>query len=70
MIGSTWTTWVNCYTSIPQYVILYFHMQRFKFFDFMVIEVRFFKKKMKNMDETCKSVHLISQYNQFLYTDY
>ena len=40
------------YTSIPQYVLIYFHMQRF---DFMVIELRFFKKnnnnkkKMKNM---------------------
>ena len=40
----------------------YFHMQRFKFTDLMVIEVRFFKekkkkkkKKMKNMDKMWKS---------------
>ena len=39
-ISSTRTTRVN-YTSIPQYVMIYFHMQRFKFIDFMVIEVRF-----------------------------
>ena len=42
------------YTSIPQYVLIYFHMQRFNSIDFMVIELRFFKKKnnnkkMKNM---------------------
>ena len=41
------------YTSIPQYVLIYFYMQRFNFIDFMVIELRFFKnnnkKKMKNM---------------------
>ena len=39
------------YTSIPQYVMIYFHMQRLKFIDAMVIEVRFFKnkKKMENM---------------------
>ena len=41
-------------TSIPQYVLIHFHMQRFNFIDFMVIELRFFKKKkkkkkMKNM---------------------
>ena len=45
--------------------MIYFHMQRFKFIDFMVIEVRFFKekkkkkkkkkKKMKNMDKMWKS---------------
>ena len=41
-ISSTRTTRVNkYYTSIPQYVMIYFHMQRFKFIDFMVIEVRF-----------------------------
>ena len=41
-ISSTRTTRVNenC-TSIPQYVMIHFHMQRFKFIDFMVIEVRF-----------------------------
>ena len=48
-ISSTRTTRVN--TSIPQYVMIYFHMQRFKFIDFMVIEVRFFKKKKKNKME-------------------
>ena len=51
-ISSTRTTRVNkYYTSIPQYVMMYFHMQRFKFIDFMVIEVRFFKKKKKNKME-------------------
>ena len=40
--------------------MIYFHMQRFKFIDFMVIELRFFKekkkkKKMKNMDKMWKS---------------
>ena len=40
--------------------MIYFHMQRFKFIDFMVIEVRFLKekkkkkKKMKNMDKMWK----------------
>ena len=33
------------YASIPQYVMIHFHMQRFNFIDFMVIELRFFKKK-------------------------
>ena len=28
------------YTSIPQYVMIYFYMQRFKFIDFTVIELR------------------------------
>ena len=28
--------------------MIYFHMQRFKFINFMVIELRFFKKKKKN----------------------
>ena len=42
------------YTSIPHYVMIHFHMQRFNSIDFMVIELRFFKKKnnkkkMKNM---------------------
>ena len=40
MISSTRTTRVNYYTSIPQYVMIYFHMQRLKFIDFMVIELR------------------------------
>ena len=31
------------FTSIPYHVMINFHMQRFKFIDFMVIEVRFFK---------------------------
>ena len=43
-ISSTRTTRVKYYTSIPQYVMIYFHMQRFKFIDFMVIELCFFKK--------------------------
>ena len=44
--------------------MIYFHMQRF-----MVIEVRFFKKKMKNMDKMWKSdVYFTSHYYQFLYT--
>ena len=39
-----------------------FHIQRFKFIDFMVIEVRFFKKKKKkkkmkkNMDKMWKAL--------------
>ena len=47
------------------YVMIHFHMQRFKFIDFMVIELRFFKKKkkkkkkkknkMKNMDKMQRS---------------
>ena len=62
MISSTRTTRV---TSIPQYVMIYFYMQRFKFIDFMVIEVHFFKKKkkknkkMKNMDKMWKSLFQI-----------
>ena len=42
MISSTRTTRVNekYYTSIPQYVMIYFHMQRLNFIDFMVIELR------------------------------
>ena len=40
-ISSTRTTRVKYYTSIPQYVMIYFHMQRFNFIDFMVIELRF-----------------------------
>ena len=41
------------YNSIPQYVLIYFHMQRFNFIDFMVIELCFFKKndKKKKKDE-------------------
>ena len=67
------------YTPIPLRNDIYFHIQRFKFIDFMVIELRFFKKekkkKMKNMDKMWKSffryyVHITSQHNQFLYTDY
>ena len=56
-ISSTRTTRVNkYYTSLPQYVMIYFHMQRFKFTDFMVIEVRFFKeKKKKKMNKMWKS---------------
>ena len=43
--------------------MIYFHMQRFKFIDFMVIQVRFFKKKknkkmMKNMDKMWKSFYV------------
>ena len=54
VISSTRTKRYN--TSIPKYVMIYFHMQRFKFIDFMVIEVRFFKKKKnKNMDIMWKS---------------
>ena len=60
------------YTSIPQYVLIHFHMQRFNFIDFMVIELRFFKekkkkkkkkKKMKNMDKMRKSFfHILCTY--------
>ena len=40
--------------------MIHFHMQRFNFIDFMVIELRFFKKKKKkkkieNMAKMCKS---------------
>ena len=49
------------YTSIPQYVMIQFHVQRFKFSDFMVIELRFFKKKKnkkmkENMDKMWKAL--------------
>ena len=73
-ISSTRTTRVY-YTSIPQYVMIYFHMQRFKFIDFMVIEVRFFKekkkkkKKMKNMDKMWKSFFQILCFSHALYPD-
>ena len=44
------------YASIPQFVMIYFNMQRFKFIDFMVIELRFFKKKkMMNTDKMGES---------------
>ena len=69
--------------SIPQYVLIHFHMRRFKFIDFMVIELRFFKKKnkkkRKKMMKTwtkCGNnflryyVHLTSQHNNFMYTSY
>ena len=46
-ISSTCTTREN-YTSIPQYVMIHFHMQRFNFVDFMVIELRFFTKNNNN----------------------
>ena len=53
-------------TSIPQYVLIHFHMQRFNFIDFMVIELRFFKKKnndnkkkMKNMGKNVKCTFVI-----------
>ena len=55
-ISSTRTIRVN-YTSIHQYVMIYFHMQRFKFIDFMVIELHFFKKnkkKKKKMENMAK----------------
>ena len=45
--------------------MIHFHMQRFKFIDFMVIELRWFKKKkkknkkMENMDEMWKSLFQI-----------
>ena len=61
--------------SIPQYVLIHFHMQRFKFIDFMVIELRFFKKKKKKKKmktwTKCGNhffryyVHLTSQHNKF-----
>ena len=78
MISSTRTTRVN-YTSIPQYVMIHFYMQRFNFIDFMVIEVCFFKKKKKKMLKTWQKskkhflgyyTHFTSQHNQFLYTGY
>ena len=39
IMSSTRITRVN-YTSIPQFMMIHFHMQRFKFIDFMVIELR------------------------------
>ena len=45
--------------------MIHFHMQRFNFIDFMVIELRFFKKKkknkMKNMGEMhfCDITHIL-----------
>ena len=53
------------YTSIPQYILIHFHMQRLNFIDFMVIELRFFKKKknnnkkMKNMGKNVKCTFVI-----------
>ena len=32
------------YTSIPQYIMIKFQVQRFKFIDFMVIKVHFFRR--------------------------
>ena len=70
------------YTSIPQYVMIHFHMQRFNFIDFMVIELRFFKKKNKNNNKKMETwqkcekhfliyyTHFTSQHIQFLYTRY
>ena len=56
-ISTTWTTRVN-YTSIPQLVMIQFHLQRFV--NFMVIELRWFKKKkekkMENMDKMGKAL--------------
>ena len=57
------------YTSIPQYVMIHFHMQRFKFIDFMVIELCFFKKEKKMMENMDKcgnhfsDIMQISQHN-------
>ena len=42
------------YTSIPQYVLKQFHMQRFNFIDIMVIELLFFKKKNNNNNKKKK----------------
>ena len=52
-------TYKKYYTSIPQLVTIHFHMQRFKLIDLMVIEVCFFKKKIKktNMDKIITSQH-------------
>ena len=37
--------------------MIHFHMQRFKFIDFMIIQLRFFKKKnKKNMDKMWKAL--------------
>ena len=41
-------------TSIPQYVMIHFHMQRFNFIDFMVIELRFFKNNNNNNNKKKK----------------
>ena len=38
------------------YVMIHLHMQRFKFIDVMVIELRLFKKKMKNMNKMWKAL--------------
>ena len=51
----------GAYTSIPQNVMIHFHMQRFRFIDFMVIELCFFKEKKKkklkeNMDKMWKAL--------------
>ena len=41
--------------------MIYFHMQRLKFTDFMVIELRFLKKKkeMENMTKIKKALFLL-----------
>ena len=67
-ISSTRTTRVKYYTSIPQYVMIYFHVQRFNVIDFMVIEVRFFKKKNKmNMAKMWKALFEILRISIFVY---
>ena len=48
-ISSTRTKRVKYCTCIPQYIMIYFHMQRLKLIDFMAIEVHFFKEKKKKM---------------------
>ena len=49
------------YTSIHQYILIHFNIERFKVIDFMVIESCFFKKRkkkkiMKNMDKIWKAL--------------
>ena len=62
--------------------MIHFLMQRFKFIDFMVIELRFFKKKKNKKNKMLKTwtkcgdpifryyVHITSQHDKFLYTGY
>ena len=69
-ISSTWTTRVN-YTPLPQYIMIHFHMQRLKFIDFMVIELRFKKKnkvdKMQRSNFQILCTYYITTQQIFVY---
>ena len=43
--------------------MIHFHMQRFKFIDFMVIELRFFKKKKKKKKKKKMKENMAKYFN-------